>query len=133
MQHEPVLHAGLARELERGLVVVAEPGDRERPPRLVVDPDRLLQLPAGPAGAFGAFDPLGVEERDGADHRDRDRQVHRGDAVGDLGQVERDHRRVEHVLAGGRRTVEHAPQRPVAEPLQRERDLAQLALHVVAS
>ena len=84
----------------------------------------------GCAGAFGAFDPLGVEERDGADHRDRDRQVDRGDPVGDLGQVERDHGRVEDVLAGGRGAVEHPAQRPVAEPLQRERDLPQLGLDV---
>ncbi len=34
--------------------------------------------------------------------------------------------RVEDVLAGGRRAVEHAAQRAVAQPLQRQRDLAQL-------
>ena len=35
------------------------------------------------------------------------------------------------MLAGGRGAVEHPAQRPVAEPLQRERDLPQLGLHVV--
>jgi hypothetical protein len=103
----------------------------ERPPCLVVDPDRLLQLPTRRPGALSALDPLGVEKRDGADHRDRDRQVDRGHSVGDLGQIERDDRCVEDVLAGRGGPVEHAPKGTVAEPLQRERDFAQLGLDVV--
>ena len=53
VQDQPVLHAGLAGKLERGLVVVAEAGDREGPPGLVVDADRLLNLPS-PARARSA-------------------------------------------------------------------------------
>ena len=74
MQHHHVLHAGLAAELERGLVVLAEPAIG-RPASLVVDADRLLRLCAGALRFVCAFEAFGVKERCGADHHDREREI----------------------------------------------------------
>ena len=75
MQREDVLHAAVAAELERGLVVLGEPRDRQAAPALVVAARRLVRFAARGAGVLCAFAAFGVKERGRADHHDRDREV----------------------------------------------------------
>ena len=86
----------------------------------------------GCAGLFGAVAALGVKERAGAHHDERDGEVALGLTDADLGEVQADRRRVPHPLGRPRGPVEHPAQRAVAEPRQRERAFAQVALGLIA-
>src|SRR5207237_509378 len=124
VQHHPVLHTGLARELERRLVVLAEARDGKRAPGLIVDADRPCRLCVSFSRRADAARALGVQERRRAHHRDRQRQLGGGARAGDVGDVETQDRRLERGDLA-RRPVEHAAQRAAAQAHQRERELAQ--------
>ena len=121
-------------ELERGLVVVAEPRDRQRPPRLVVDADRLL-APRARRAALRSARCTRWASRNAvaqtiviASARSEPLRLPAatwrcpGEMTG----------RVPDLLAGAGGSVEHAAQRAVAEAHQRQRDLAQLLARSLA-